>query len=97
MRISRMHKGDYGKVRAFFDLETAEGLTVKGFKIIEGSDGLFIGYPSKQNRDGEYSDTVWAAKELKQEISKLALTEYGREVLNAPPQSTPPQDDDIPF
>ena len=96
MKISRMHKGDYGKVRAFFDLETAEGLVVKGFKIVEGPTGPFVGLPSKKSSDGEYSDTVWADQELRKEISGLALAAYGLGVLDDTP-SEPIPDDDIPF
>ena len=31
MKISRMSKGEWNKVKAFFDLETEEGFTIKGF------------------------------------------------------------------
>ena len=44
MKIERMNKGSWGKVRAFFDLTTSEGFTMKGFKIIEGINGLFVLY-----------------------------------------------------
>ena len=30
MKISRMNKGNWGKVRAFFDLTTQDGFTIKG-------------------------------------------------------------------
>ena len=46
MKIERMNKGSWGKVRAFFDLATQEGFTIKGFKIIEGINGLFVSMPS---------------------------------------------------
>ena len=34
MKIERMNKGNWGKVRAFFDVQTDEGFTIKGFKLI---------------------------------------------------------------
>ena len=34
MKIIRMHKQDFGKIRGFFDIEVS-GFTIKGFKIIE--------------------------------------------------------------
>jgi DNA-binding cell septation regulator SpoVG len=76
MTISRMNKGNWGKIKAFFDLETSEGFTLKGFKLIEGINGLFVGFPSEKKED-EYIDTVWAGKELKQQVEELALREYG--------------------
>ena len=59
-----MNKGSWGKVRAFFDLQTEEGFTLKGFKLIDGISGLFVGFPSQKDQDGEYRDTIWAEKEL---------------------------------
>ena len=34
MKIERINKGSWGKIRAFFDIRTEEGFVVKGFKII---------------------------------------------------------------
>ena len=76
MRISRINKGSWGKVRAFFDVETDEGFTIKGFKLIEGNNGLFVSMPSEKNKDGDYQDTVFASKQLRQEVNKIAMEEY---------------------
>ena len=76
MKISRMNKGEWGKIKAFFDLETEEGFTMKGFKLVEGSNGMFVGYPSQKGNDDEYNDTVWADKELKEKVIKLALEAF---------------------
>ena len=72
-----MKKGSWSKIRAFFDIITEEGFTLKGFKLVEGINGLFVGFPSQKGKDEEYHDTVWADKELKAEINKLAVAEYG--------------------
>ncbi len=79
-----MTKGSWGKIRAFFDLQTQEGFTIKGFKLVEGINGLFVGFPSQKGNDEEYRDTVWADRELKDELGQLAIKEYGQEVM-APP------------
>ena len=42
MKISRMKVGSWGKLKAFFDIETQEGFFVKGFKIIDGINGYFV-------------------------------------------------------
>ena len=76
MKISRINKGDWDKVKAFFDVETSEGFTIKGFKLVEGLNGLFVGFPSHKGRDDEYYDTVWAEKELKDKVNELALDAY---------------------
>jgi len=77
MKIERMNKGSWGKVRAFFDLTTSEGFVIKGFKIIEGINGLFVSMPSQKSNDGEYYDSVFATKELRDELNKMALDNYG--------------------
>ena len=77
MKIERMNKGSWGKVRAFFDLTTQDGFTVKGFKLIEGINGLFVSMPSQKGNDDEYYDTVWVeSKQLREELSALAIQEY---------------------
>ena len=80
MKIERMNKGSWGKVRAFFDLTTTEGFTIKGFKIIEGINGLFVSMPSQKSSDGEYYDSTYASKELRDELNQLALDAYGTQL-----------------
>ena len=89
MKIYRMNKGSWGKVVAFFDLITSEGFTIKGFKIVEGTNGLFVSFPSQQNKDGDYNDTVWADKELKAELHSMALEVYESETTNQPTEEIP--------
>ena len=55
MKIVRMTTGDWGKVKAFFDVEV-ESFTIKGFKLVDGANGLFVGNPSTKNKDGEYKE-----------------------------------------
>ena len=104
MKIDRMTKGSWGKIRAFFDLQTSEGFTIKGFKLVEGINGLFVGFPSQKGNDDEYRDTVWADRELKDELGQLAIKEYGQEIMTTPagmegdeftPPSTPPAEGEV--
>ena len=78
-----MNKGSWGKLRAFFDLRTTDGFIIKGFKIVEGINGLFVGMPSVQNKEGEYYDSVLADKELRDELEKIAMRSYGQESVMA--------------
>ena len=79
-----MNKGSWGKIRAFFDLQTQDGFTLKGFKLVEGINGLFVGFPSQKGNDDEYRDTIWAERELKDELTQLAIKEYGQEIMTPP-------------
>ena len=76
MKIERMNKGSWGKIKAFFDLTTEDGFTIKGFKLVEGTNGLFVGFPSQKGNDDEYHDTVWVEKEVREQVIELAKREY---------------------
>ena len=95
MKIERMNKGSWGKVRAFFDIRTQEGLVVKGFKIMEGINGLFVSMPSQKGKnqqgEDEWFDTVWVEKELRDQLNQLALDAYSgdfSDTLSAPAQDS---------
>ena len=77
-----MNKGSWGKIRAFFDLQTEDGFIIKGFKLVEGINGLFVGFPSQKGSDDEYHDTVWADRNIKEEVNQLAIKAYGQEVMS---------------
>ena len=78
MKVGRMKVGEWGKLRAFFDLEV-NGFTIKGFKIVEGSNGLFTSMPSQKNEEGEYNDTVWADKDTRTKLNEVAISFYNNE------------------
>ena len=80
-----MNKGNWGKIRAFFDLQTEDGFTLKGFKLVEGINGLFVGFPSQKGSDEEYHDTVWADRDIKEQVNQLAIKTYGQEIIVTPP------------
>ena len=80
-----MNKGSWGKIRAFFDLQTEDGFTLKGFKLVEGINGLFVGFPSQKGNDEEYHDTIWADRDIKEQVNQLAIKTYGQEVMETPP------------
>ena len=67
MKIVNMNRGDWGNIKAYFTLVTGEGLAINGMRVIEGVNGLFVGFPSKQNEDGEYDSIV---KPLDRNVSK---------------------------
>ena len=56
-----------GKLRAFVDVVFNNALVVKGFKVIEGSRGLFVAAPArkveKEGADAEWNDVVYFTKE----------------------------------
>ena len=86
MKIDRMNKGEWGKLRAFFDLRTNEGIVIKGFKLVEGVNGLFVGMPSQKGKDDEFFDTVFMEREIRDKLNDLAMDEYNNPSSN--PEAT---------
>ena len=99
MKIERMNKGSWGKIKAFFDLTTDDGFTIKGFKLVEGTNGLFVGFPSQKGNDDEYHDTVWVEKELREQVHELAKTEYENPSVHQMAEQEVPimNNEDLPF
>ncbi len=77
IQVSRIHKidGD-SKLKAFVDISLG-GVVVKGLRIVNGSNGLFVGMPRHQGKDGKWYNTVYpTTKEIQKELSDLVLAAY---------------------
>ena len=93
MTITRMTSGSWGRVRAFFDVKV-EGITIKGFKLVESKEGgFFVGNPNYKGNDGEYHDSVFIESEDRKELLKLAEKKYFAES----PDSKGAYDDGVPM
>ena len=81
MKIVRMNlikNNTGGKTAAFFDIQTEDGIIIKGFRIVNGSNGLFISSPDEKGKDGKYYESVILPKEMKNKLQEIALQEYGK-------------------
>ena len=81
MKIIRMNllgKKVGGKTSAFFDVQTPDEIIIKGFRLINGANGLFISSPDEKGKDGKYYESVILPKEMKTALEKLAVEEYNR-------------------
>ena len=78
MKISRMtqYEASGTKTKAFFDIETNEGITIKGLTLVEGSNGLFVSVPSDKGKDGKYYEKVLLPQDMKKQLNDMALTKY---------------------
>ena len=83
MKIINMRKGSWGKLTAFFDVVTDEGFILKGFKLVNGINGMFVGFPSQKGNDDEYYDTIWLTEEVRESIreklNNIAVEEYNKD------------------
>jgi stage V sporulation protein G len=76
VRMTVLDNSSNGSLKAFFDIETPDGIVMKGFKLVNGPSGLFASAPSDKGKDGKYYDSVILPKEMKSSVEKLALEEY---------------------
>ncbi len=49
MEIVGIRQVNIGKIRATVDVQTSEGFIIRGFKVVEGDNGLFVAMPSEKN------------------------------------------------
>lgn len=80
MKISKMKLWSNGNIRAFFDLETEEGIIIKGFKVVDGSNGLFVGFPASKGKDDNWYDDVYMSKEMKIHLNNIVVDYYNNEL-----------------
>ena len=76
--VKRINKLDgTGALKAFCDVTVGESLLIKGLRVVEGKNGVFVSMPQEQGKDGNWYDTVIPlTKETRQQISQLVLSAY---------------------
>jgi len=77
-KIGRLHRldGD-GSLKAFVDIVVNESLLIRGLRVIEGKNGLFVSLPKDKGKDNRWYDIVRPiTKEVKNDISNAILTAY---------------------
>jgi len=77
VKMNPIQQNGNGKLLAFFDVQTNDGVIIKGFRLFKGPKGNFISPPSEKGKDGKYYDTVILPQEVKDSLQKNALEKYG--------------------
>ena len=63
-------------LKAYVDIEY-HGLIVKGLRVVNGKNGMFVSMPREKGKDDKWYDTCIPANiEVKQEIETLILNKY---------------------
>jgi DNA-binding cell septation regulator SpoVG len=76
VRINPLSNDSGSKTAAFLDVETNDGITIKGFYLVNGANGLFLSAPNVKGKDGKYYETVIVPKEMKSELEKMAIEQF---------------------
>ena len=97
MKIKNMRKpneeGQWGKVKAFFDVENS-GFEMKGFRLVEGINGLFVSMPSRKGTDDEgndkWFDTIWIeSRDIREKLNTITIEEYNNDSTESPNNPSP--------
>ena len=66
-----------GTLKAYCDLAVGDVFLIKGLRVVEGKNGLFVSMPRQQGKDAKWYDNVVAlTKEIKQEVNRVVLEAY---------------------
>jgi DNA-binding cell septation regulator SpoVG len=75
-------KGRDTKILAFADVTLSEGVVVRGFRITDGSNGMFVGIPSKAiSINGEqryWHQIAFTTPEIRERFLSDLLEEFHR-------------------
>jgi len=67
------------KLKAFANVIFDNEFVVRGIKVIEGQNGLFIAMPSRRGKDGQFRDIAHPINnEMRQRLEKAVIDEYHR-------------------
>ena len=66
-----------GSLRAFCDMAIGEQFLIKGVRVVEGKNGLFVSMPRQRGKDSKWYDQFTAlTKEAKEEMFRVVLEAY---------------------
>lgn len=67
-------------LKAFADVTFGGVFIVKGLRIVEGRNGLFVAMPSIKGKDGKWYDRAYPlTKEFRDMLNELVLEAYEKE------------------
>ncbi len=66
-----------GSLRAFCDLNVGGLIVIKGVRVVDGKNGLFVSMPRQKSKDERWYDSVrTVTPEVKQQIETVVLEAY---------------------
>ena len=76
--VDRIHilEGE-GTTRAFCDIKILDSFVLKGLRVVNGKEGLFVSMPRNQGRDGKwYENFIPLSPETRKDLQDIVLEEY---------------------
>lgn len=77
LKVVRLHRFDgNSKTKAFVDVAVGD-FVVKGLRVVQGKEGIFLSMPQEKSKDGKWYDTFYpATEEARKELSSIILAAY---------------------
>ena len=81
LSVERMYTFDGdGPLKAFADLNINDAVLVKGFRVVDGKKGLFVGTPRQGSKSGKWFDAVKPlTKSVHAQLTHTVLEAYAVE------------------
>ena len=81
LNVERMYTFDGdGPLKAFADLTINDAVLVKGFRVVDGKKGLFVGMPRQGSKSGKWFDAVKPlSKSVHAHLARTVLEAYATE------------------
>ena len=74
-RVRRIESGT--ALRAFVDISINDAILIRGVRVVQGKDGLFISLPSEKAKDNKWYESVRCLNnEVKQSIQDAVIKAY---------------------
>ena len=77
-KVARLHRfNGGGATKAICDVSIADQFLVKGFRIVEGKNGLFVSAPREPGKDGKWYDSAFPlTAETRGALHEVVLSAY---------------------
>ncbi|NQV04243.1 MAG: septation protein SpoVG family protein [Candidatus Omnitrophica bacterium] len=81
LEVLKIHRlNGESNLKAFADVAFAGMFLVKGLKVVEGKNGLFVGMPGRVDKEGKWHNIAYPlTKEFKALLTDIVLSAYESE------------------
>ncbi len=77
-KVARLHRlNGESVIKAMCDINICDELVVKGFRVVDGKNGLFVGLPQESGKNGKWYDRAFPLNEaVREAINEVVLSAY---------------------
>jgi len=78
IQVKRLYKLENNQgLKAFADIAVNDSILIKGVRVMDGKNGLFVSMPREQGKDKKWYDSVRCLnKDVQQQLAEAVLDAY---------------------